>query len=771
MSNPTPHGPTRRQAVLQGLAVAGAGLLPSVAPGSAAAKGQASPQASPAERAAQDVLQRLIGARARTIHFHKTENSKSAFSVSQVHGRLTVHGSDAVSLARGAYSYLTAIGAASVSWEGDRIALPHAWPAESIAGETPFRHRAYMNTCTFGYTTPWWGWARWQREIDWMALHGIDMPLAMEGQEYVWRALWRENGLSETELATYFSGPAFTPWQRMGNIEGYDAPLPANWIDKKHALQQQILGRMRELGMTPILPAFGGYVPRAFAEKHPDARIYKMRAWEGFHETYWLDPADPLFAVLAGRFLALYTDTYGEGQYYLADSFNEMLPPIAADGADAAKATYGDATANAAAVAAVDPATKAKRLADYGRAIYQSIHAARPDAVWVMQGWLFGADKTFWDAAAIAAFLSGVPDDRLMVLDIGNDRYSDVWTRAEAFHGKSWIFGYVHNYGGSNPLYGDLDLYRSNAQMLATRKDTGNLQGFGVFPEGLHSNSVVYEHLYDLAWGADRESLDTWLATYTRARYGRTSPALVTAWNALRTAVYRTAYWTPRWWKSRAGAYLFCKRPTLDAIDFPALPGDRAALKQAVEDFLALAPAYGASPLFRNDVVDAVRHYVSGTLDDTIQDALRAYQAGDIAKGDAARARLGDLATRLDALLGNQQETLSSWIDDARAYGDTPEDAARYVENAKAQVTVWGGKGNLNDYASKAWQGLYKDFYLPRWMQMFDALRAGSFDPAAFTARITAWEHDWVNADTVYTRHRPADALADARVLFVKAQA
>lgn len=126
------------------------------------------------------------------------------------------------------------------------------------------------------------GLAALAAQIDWMALHGIDMPLAMEGQEAIWQTLWREFDVGDAALAEYFSGPAFTPWQRMGNIEGYRAPLPQQWIDSKRVLQTQILTRMRELGMQPVLPAFAGYVPKAFAQAHPNARIYRMRAWEGF---------------------------------------------------------------------------------------------------------------------------------------------------------------------------------------------------------------------------------------------------------------------------------------------------------------------------------------------------------------------------------------------------------------------------------------------------------------------------------------------------------
>ena len=49
------------------------------------------------------------------------------------------------------------------------------------------------------------------------------------------------------------SGPAFAPWQRMGNLEGHQAPLPDAWIDKKHALQLKIQARMRERGLPESL--------------------------------------------------------------------------------------------------------------------------------------------------------------------------------------------------------------------------------------------------------------------------------------------------------------------------------------------------------------------------------------------------------------------------------------------------------------------------------------------------------------------------------------
>ena len=38
------------------------------------------------------------------------------------------------------------------------------------------------------------------RHIDWMALNGINLPLAQSGQEEIWRRVWKKFGLTEVEL-------------------------------------------------------------------------------------------------------------------------------------------------------------------------------------------------------------------------------------------------------------------------------------------------------------------------------------------------------------------------------------------------------------------------------------------------------------------------------------------------------------------------------------------------------------------------------------------
>jgi alpha-N-acetylglucosaminidase len=258
-----------------------------------------------------------------------------------------------------------------------------------------------------------------------------------------------------------------------------------------------------------------------------------------------------------------------------------------------------------------------------------------------------------------------------------------------------------------------------------------------------------------------------------RARYGHVSPALLQAWSDLAAAVYRTRYWTPRWWRDEAGAYLMFKRPTAAIAGFPGEPDDHAQLAKAVSELAATANDYAASPLFRDDLIDALRQLASEDIDSLLQAAVADYAGRDLAAGDAAVAKVKDIAGRLDSLLGAEPWSLARWVGEARSYGDTAEEAQAYVRNAKVQITVWGGQGNLHDYASKAWQGMYAGFYLPRWTLFLAALRQAAadrapFDEAKVVASIATWEQAWAESDATVPRLSPRAPLAEARALLAR---
>ncbi|HWB54833.1 MAG TPA: alpha-N-acetylglucosaminidase TIM-barrel domain-containing protein, partial [Tepidisphaeraceae bacterium] len=223
--------------------------------------------ASDSASAARGVLERVIGPRARDFTFEQIASAPGGldvFEVQAANGKVTVRGNTAVAMCRGAYDYLRQECHCMFTWEGEHMDLPAKFPDMALRrAVSPYPLRQYYNVCTFGYTTAYWDWPQWQHELDWMALHGINMPLAEVATEAIWRHVWLSMGITQKELDKYFTGPAFFPWHRMGNINGWDGPVPESFWDKQIALEKKIVDTMRELGMKPIAPAFGGFVPPA----------------------------------------------------------------------------------------------------------------------------------------------------------------------------------------------------------------------------------------------------------------------------------------------------------------------------------------------------------------------------------------------------------------------------------------------------------------------------------------------------------------------------
>nr|XP_014430362.2 alpha-N-acetylglucosaminidase [Pelodiscus sinensis] len=205
--------------------------------------------------------------------------------------------------------------------------IPHH---PQISATSPNRFRYYQNVCTQSYSFVWWDWPRWEREIDWMALHGINLALAFTGQEAVWQRVYLSLGLNQSEIDEYVTGPAFLAWNRMGNLHTWDGPLPLSWNLKQLYLQYKILERMRSLGMIPVLPAFAGHVPKGLLRVFPRINATQLRSWSSFNCTYscayLLDPGDPMFQVIGAVFLKELIREFGTDHVYGADTFNEMSP-------------------------------------------------------------------------------------------------------------------------------------------------------------------------------------------------------------------------------------------------------------------------------------------------------------------------------------------------------------------------------------------------------------------------------------------------------------
>lgn len=685
----------------------------------------------PAVQAARGVIERTIGRDARAVELELTPRSDpgDAFEYEAQGGTLKVRGTSAVAITRGFYEYLRSACSLQVTWDVPRVTPPASWPdSPLVRGGTSHRYRHYFNVCTFGYTMTWWDWPRWEQEIDWMALHGINMPLAQTGTEGVWRRVWREFGLSDADLDSFFTGPAYLPWHRMGNINGHAGPLPSAWHDQQAALQKRILERERALGMTPVMSAFSGFVPPALMRLHPDAKVTRSALWGGFTDpTYLLNPRDPLFEQIGRRFVEELTREFGTDHLYLADVFNEMPPQVAAE-------------------------TKYDDLNAIGEAVFRSITAGDPRGVWVMQGWLFLNERNFWGQREVEAFLNPVPDDRMILLDLALD-HMEVWRAHAAFRRKGWIGCILHNFGQNTPLCGDLRQYAARLADAARDPNHGNLLGLGLTMEGIEQNPVVYELVTDAMWRSEPIAVERWLDDYVRTRYGRDCPAAREAWQSLLLLVYN----------GHDDFVHYTHRPSLGPIGDP--PSDFVPLREAALSLLKCSPDLDRSAAYQRDLVDVTKRYLERAGRALLLRAALAYDRHDAAAIRDIGGRYLELLGDIDRLVGTQsQHRLSTWLDAARRCADTPELARLYERNARMQVTVWGGPG-LHDYARKEWSGLIAGFYVQRWRMFLDALadaaEKGTFDDSAVRQRIADWEWAW----TERTDNVPTPANHDAVAL------
>jgi len=678
------------------------------------------------------------------------DSGLDVFEVESHSGEVVLRGSSGVAIASALNWYLEHIARIEVTnpLQPVRLPTPLAAVPAKVRVTTPYRVRYFFNYCTFSYTMAWWDWAEWQRMIDWMALKGINTPLAVTGQEGVWRLVLSDLGFSKKMIGDFLVGPAYLPWGWMGNIDGLGGPLPDSWIDSHVELEQRILARERSLGMTPVLQGFTGHVPETIAQVFPQARIHQTGDWSaGFSGTWFLDPVDPLFQRIGKRFIERQTELFGSDHLSAADSFNEIDPPS-------------------------DDSTF---LAGMGRAVFQSMQSADTAAIWVLQGWFLYYQAKFWKEPQARALLGAVPDDHMLVLDLWGDRHP-VWRTRSAFYGKPWIWNVLYNFGGKVSLNGDLPKIAANLNDVVASPEKGKLAGIGMMMEGLGTNPVVPDFVMDMTWRTDVPPIDGWTREYVERRYGRPDSHAANAWQLLLATAYRSSAQTGTFLAERPGFY----QPRLAYRSEPNPPYDGAVLSAALDSLLAAALPLSSSDAYRYDVVNLARQ-VLGQLGLPLVNAVEAaYSKQDHAGLIAAEARVTGLLQDLDTLVGTRQEfLLGRWLDDAKRWAVTDSERTLYEWNARNIITLWGTKctegqnDDLNLYAFKEWQGMFGGYFLPRWEEFFKRLNRSvddgtAFDRAPVAADLCRWEQGWSRRHDSYPTEPLGDELAVTRRLIAK---
>lgn len=692
----------------------------------------------------QGLLERIDKGASRKFIIEKVQSPTDFFELDQKGDKVLICGNNDVSIATGLNWYLKYYAGIHLSWNGMTAKLPDSLPPvpRKERHETTLPYRYDFNYCTYSYTMAFWDWKRWEQEIDWMALHGINLPLAMVGTDVVWHNVLTKLGYTKEEINQFIAGPAFQAWWLMNNLEGWGGPNPDNWYKQREALQKKILKRMREYGIHPVLPGYSGMVPHD-AKEHLGLNVSNPGLWCGYRRPAFLQPTDPRFSEIADLYYKEMTRLYGKADFYSMDPFHEG----------------GN-------VRGVD-------LNAAGHAIWSAMKKANPKAIWVAQAWQDNPRQEM---------IENLPAGDLIVLDLFAESRpqwgdpSSTWYRKGGFGKHDWIYCMLLNYGGNVGLHGKMkhvidEFYKAKSSLFGK-----TLKGVGMTMEGSENNPVMFELLCELPWRPILFDKDNWLKKYTVARYGKADKAVQEAWQLLSNTIYNCP---PENTQQGTHESIFCARPGYNVYQVSSWSEmekyyDPQDIIRAAGIMLSAAGRFKGNNNFEYDLTDIVRQAVAekGRLVYPIM--IDAFKAGEKRLFAAASQRFLDLILLQDRLLATRPEfKVGRWIESARNLGNTPEEKDLYEWNARVQVTTWGNRtaannGGLHDYAHKEWNGLLRDFYYNRWKiwidQQIEQLNGAPMEDIDFYAI----EEPWTQQNNRYSAQAEGDAIEVAKEVYAQ---
>ena len=647
-------------------------------------------QASPVTH----LLERIDKGASKKFKTELVKSDKDFFEIDQAKSStpIIIRGNSWVNIAVGINWYLKYYAGINLTWNNMSAKLPAKLPkvAKKERHETNLTLRYDFNYCTFSYSMAFWDWNRWQKEIDWMALHGVNMPLAAVGEECVWRNMLLKLGYTEEEIGKFISGPAFFAWWEMNNLEGWGGPLPLSWYKQQEILQKKILANMKEWGMHPVLPGYCGMMPHD-AKQKLGLNVTDGGLWNGYQRPANLSPTDSRFSEIADLYYKELTKLFGKAEYYSMDPFHESNDDASIDYAKA------------------------------GKVLMEAMKRANPNATWVVQGWTENPRPQM---------IKDLKVGDLLILDLFSECRPmfggpSIWKREGGYGNHEWLFCLLENFGGNVGLHGRMDQLLNNFYHTM-----GNIKGIGFTMEGSENNPIMFELMSELPWRPNKFTKEEWVKDYCFARYGVHDATIEKAWTILAQSIYNCPLGN-----NQQGPHesIFCGRPSLNNFQVSSWSKmhnyyDPEDTKQAAILLTSVADKYRGNNNFEYDLVDICRQALADQGRRQYLRTIADYNAFARKDFDKDADRFLKMILLQDKLLGTREEfRLGHWTNAARSLGKTQAEKDQYEWNARVQITTWGNRvcadeGGLRDYAHKEWQGLLKDFYYKRWSTYMKAL-------------------------------------------------
>ncbi|MFI5634576.1 alpha-N-acetylglucosaminidase [Streptomyces sp. NPDC051664] len=681
---------------------------------------------APATAPARAALERLLPEHADQFRLTLLTEGAERFTVVGGRGRIEVAGTSPAVILAGVHWYLKYECDAVISWAGSQLDLPRRLPAPSAPMEraATVAHRFVFNDTYDGYTAPYADWARWERTLDVLALHGCNEVFLTAGHEAVYQRMLQEFGYSDAEIRAWVPAPTHQPWWLLQNMSVYGGPISPELIAKRAEFGRKAADRLRELGMAPVFPGYYGTVPPGFTTRNPGAKVVPQGIWSGFQRPDWLDPRTDTFATVAASFYKHQRDLFGATGSYKMDILHEG-------------GSAGDVN-----------------ISDAALGIEKALQAARPGAKWVILG---------WQGNPRPALLDPLDKKHVLIVD-GRSELDEAVDRETDWKGAPYCFGAIPNFGGRTTL-GALASAWTEKFPKWRDKAGSSCVGTAYMPVSTDRDPAALELFTEMAWREETIDHAQWFERYAQVRYGRPDQHAADAFAALRDTVYQI--------KSTDGRphdSIFAARPDLSANSGThwathKLTSDPARFDAAFGGLLAVHESLRNSEAYRYDLTDVARQSLANRSWQLLPQLEAAYGRKDLAAFKVLAALWLKLMRLSEEMTGGHSIfMLGPWLEEAKRMASTPDESAQLERTARVLITTWGDRASANDgllanYANRDWQGLIGDFHLPQWQAYLDELED------ALTEGRAAKSFDWYAIENPWTYERktyPLRAMTSA---------
>ncbi len=585
---------------------------------------------------------------------------------------------------RGYGYYLRRVAHIHFSWNGDCTAgASFVVPTRSIPVPAALPFNYAYNYCTLSYTCAAWDKTRWERELDLLALNGVRYVLVTSGLEKVWQNFLNELDYPADKIRKFIPSPFYAAWWNMGNLEGEGGPVSQSLIESEAELGLFIVQRLKSLGLEPVLQGYVGFLPHDFPQDGLNGKILPQGKWCGYPRPAVLQPTAPAFADIAALWYKHLHAVYGTtAAAYGGDLFHE-----------------GGRKGNTA-------------LDEAARAVQTAMQQAVPGSKWLIQAWGHNPDKKL---------LAGTAPQHTIILAL----QKDLTPKARVdfnYAGRPFVWCELSNFGGKHGMFGGMDVLEN-----LTRESSSAI-GIGMISEGLETNPLFYELLWERMNTTGQIDRAEFLQRYTLARYGSKDQHLHAALHLLANSIF-----TPN--KRREGSLenIMCARPSLSARKVstwaaPDMYYKPQAIETAAKLYLKAGKTAGSKladlPTYRFDLADLCRQVLADRARVQLERCKKAFDAGDAAsfrrESDSFLSMIEDCA----AVLSTSELFLyHNFAQGAAKRAGTEEDKQTMQRSALRLITTWRPDISvLNDYAHRQFPALLRHYYAPRW-QMFFAER------------------------------------------------